>query len=258
MVKSVPPSNPRDNTAVQQRFQRSANRFSASGEKTIFVHFDYESQFNVPQNRPQKERETLPSLILDPRYSYQPSKPIDKPNPERPSRNGNPIRSRSKNRGSNLQSTDQSQNLKKYYQYYDNLTKGGYNLKSPKSAQHDKDLNDELLEIQALTKELYESIQQMPTRGSSVNNSSQYKTLAPLDKKEGYFDDKCYMIRGTMTKRAKVDPIITLENIIKRSGPSMPTEIRNDTSSELNFLRKDQNKPITLPTRNFIDSFFLN
>ena len=43
LVKPVPPSNPRDNTAVQQRFQRSANRFSASGEKTIFVHSDYES-----------------------------------------------------------------------------------------------------------------------------------------------------------------------------------------------------------------------
>ena len=70
------------------------------------------------------------------------------------------------------------------------MTKGGYNLKSSKCAQHDKDLNDELLEIQALTKELYESIQQMPTRGTSLNNSGQYKTRAPLDKNEGYFDDK--------------------------------------------------------------------
>ena len=91
----------------------------------------------------------------------------------------------------------------------------------------------------------------MLARGSSVNNSGQHKTLAPLKSKEGYFDDNFYMIRGTMTKRAKVDPTITLENIIKHSGPSMPTEIRNDTSRELNFQRKDQNKSITFPTRNF-------
>ena len=67
-----------------------------------------------------------------------------------------------------------------------------------------------------------------------------------------------YMLRCTLTKRAKVDPTITLESIIKRSGPGMPTEIRNDTSSELNCLRKDQKKLITLPTRNFIYSFFFN
>ena len=36
LIKPVPPSNPKYNTAVQVRSQRSANRFSASGEKRSF------------------------------------------------------------------------------------------------------------------------------------------------------------------------------------------------------------------------------
>ena len=146
MVKPVPPSNPRDNTAVQQRFQRSANRFSASGEKTIFVHSDYESQFNVPQGRPQKEGEILPLPILDLRDSYQPSKPIDKSN----------------SRGTETQHALAQITEGRIYKALIKVKILGYNLNSLKRAQHDKELNDELLEIQALTKELYESIQQMP------------------------------------------------------------------------------------------------
>ena len=77
LIKPVPPSNPKYNTAVQVRSQRSANRFSAFGEKAILFHSDYESYFNVPRDRPHKEEETMPSLILDPIDSYQPSKSID-------------------------------------------------------------------------------------------------------------------------------------------------------------------------------------
>ena len=40
----------------------------------------------MSQDRPQKEGEAQPSLIIDLRDSYQPSKPIDKPNLEDPTK----------------------------------------------------------------------------------------------------------------------------------------------------------------------------
>ena len=75
----------------------------------------------------------------------------------------------------------------------------------------------------------------MPMRGRSANNSDQHRTLVPLDKKEGYFDD------GTMAKRAKVDPTATLESIISILGPRCRLKLENGTSNELNLLRKNHN-----------------